>query len=159
MATCHAEHAHVVGEQPGERQVVDGRDQLSRRQVTAGAEDDQRGRVGERLLDVLGERVSGRRGDAHARSTSREGTEGWLPSSASSKPGQQGGAANARLPPVAGEADLGALADARKGEPPRHLDRGAEEQVPGHRDATPDHDLVGIEGVERVGDPDPEALT
>ena len=60
---------------------------------------------------------------------------------------------------MTGEPDLGALADAGEGEPPRDLRRGAEEQLAGHRNAATDHNHVGVEGVERVGDPDPEALS
>ena len=86
VATSHAEHAHVVGEQPGHGQVVDGRDQLSRRQVPTGAEDDQRGGIGEPLLDVLGKRVRLRRGDAHARPASRIDGVRASRSSASSRP-------------------------------------------------------------------------
>ena len=62
------------------------------------------------------------------------------------------------MAPVAGRPDLGAFADARQGEAARHLDRRVEQQLTRDRDTTADRHHVGIEGVERVGDPDPEPL-
>ena len=159
VATRDAEHAHVAGKQPGERQVVDGRKQLSRRQVPAGAEDDQRSGIGEPLLDVLGERVRcARRGHAHAGSVSRRGGTRVSSPSASSRPARRAAPRTpASLPwrarrisvrsPTPGRANRRATSTA-----------GAEQQLPGARDAAPHRDHVGIEGVERVGDPDPQTL-
>ncbi len=122
VATRHAEHAHLVGEQPGEQQVVDGRQQLSRRQVPAGAEDDQRGGIGERLLRRPG-RTDSRAPSRRSRGFRLPRRHEGLVSPRQLQPGEQRSAANARLLPVAGQADLGALADARQREAPRDLPR------------------------------------
>ena len=158
MATRHAEHAHVVGEQPGERQVVDGRDQLSRRQVPAGAEDDQRGRVGERLLRRPGRTGSPAPSATLTRAPPRAAARKGCASSASSSPASRAAPRTpASLPWRASRISV------RSPTPGRAKRRatsvaGPRSSSPGDRDAAPDHDLVGIEGVERVGDPDPEAL-
>jgi hypothetical protein len=59
---------------------------------------------------------------------------------------------------VAGEPDLRPLPHARQGELSGRLARRTKQQLAGHRNATPDDDLVGVEGVDGVRDPDPEAL-
>ena len=73
-------------------------------------------------------------------------------------PGEQRRAAHAGLRPVARQADLRPGADAGQREAPRHLAGGLEQQLAGRADAAADHDDVGIEGVDRVGDADAQPL-
>ena len=59
VAARHADHPEGVGKEPGERQVVDRRQEFPRRQVPPGAEHDQGGGIRKRLRYVLGEGFSG----------------------------------------------------------------------------------------------------
>jgi hypothetical protein len=59
---------------------------------------------------------------------------------------------------MAGEPDRRPAPDARERILQRHPLGGYEEEVTGAGGATADHDLLGVEGVDRIRDPDPDPL-
>src|ERR1700733_5530241 len=72
--------------------------------------------------------------------------------------GEQRGAEDSRSDSVAGEPDRRSPPHAREGIALGHPLGGREQKISGARGAASDHHLLGIEGVDRVGDPHPDAL-
>src|SRR3954451_25477679 len=69
---------------------------------------------------------------------------------------QQGCSAHPRPRSVSREAYLRAGTHARQDEPPRDGPRGLQQELARFADATADHDLLGVEDVDGVGDADAE---